>query len=182
MKRMIVVKVDQCVGCKNCEIACAVEHSETKDLASAIRENPAPVSRICVEQGSGFSVPMQCRQCEDASCVFICPTHALFRKERGTPVLLDAKKCVGCKWCILACPFGAIELDESKKVVVKCDQCNDLVENGGFPACVSSCPTRALEFIDQNDVSAGKRGNWLVAIERNLSEKQKDLGFTSNEI
>jgi len=62
MKGAIVVNAGRCQGCKTCEVACAIEHSQSKQLVAAIHETPAPVSRVCVEQGEGFAVPLQCRQ------------------------------------------------------------------------------------------------------------------------
>ena len=92
MKSMIVVKVDQCLGCKSCEMACAVRHSASQDLRQAIRETPSPRARVRVEQGAGFVVPLQCRQCEDAPCVEICPTAALRRADRDSPIVIDHDK------------------------------------------------------------------------------------------
>lgn len=167
MKGMIVVKADRCQGCKTCELACGVEHSQTKTLATAIREERPPRPRVQVEQGVGFKVPLQCRQCENAPCVAICPTKALHRKDTDSPVLIDQALCIGCKWCILACPFGVIRMDDDSLAIIKCDQCFERLERGENPACVEACPTHALSFKKVSQVTADKREAYLVQIERN---------------
>ncbi len=153
MKGMIIVHVDKCNACKSCEIACAVEHSVSKDLHQAIHEDPTPRARVSVQQGVSFSVPLQCRQCANAPCIALCPTDALYRTDADSPVLLDEEKCIGCNWCVLACPFGVISRDRDKHIAVKCDRCHKL----DVPACVSACPTRALVLIDADGMSREKR-------------------------
>ena len=164
MKGMIVVKAHRCTGCKSCEIACAVEHSNSKELQQAVNETPAPSSRIEVAAGGRFPVPLQCRQCEDAQCVAVCPKNALTRTDTESPVTLDRELCIKCKWCILACPFGAISFDDDAKTIIKCDQCFERLQRGELPACVSACPTGALEFEPLDGASAGKRA-FLVEYE-----------------
>jgi len=173
MKGMIVVKVDKCLACKSCEMACAVEHSQSRDLYQAIHEQDRPKARVKVEQGENFAIPLQCRHCEHAPCVCVCPTKALSRHDQDSPVLVDHDLCVGCKWCILACPFGVISLDSSGRSVIKCDQCFQRVQNGELPACVIACPTGALEYKTIDEVIAEKRQTALVQIERGLAGDDK---------
>jgi len=169
MKGMIVVRVDKCLGCKSCEMACAVEHSDSKDLLNAIQESPAPRARVSVARGAGFAVPLQCRQCEDAPCMEICPTDALRRADASSPIIIDHELCIGCKWCILACPFGVINLDDERKIITKCDQCFKRLEQGNNPACVTACPTEALIFKPITEVILEKRKAALVEIEKGLN-------------
>lgn len=166
MKGAIVVKADRCQGCKTCELACAVEHSVSQRLEEAIRETPFPTARVSVEQGAGFAVPLQCRQCEDAPCVAVCPTQALHRTDQESPVLIDHDLCVGCQACVLACPFGVIRMDRFSRAIIKCDQCFERIERGELPACVAACPVRALEFKSLDEVTREKRGAYLLQIER----------------
>lgn len=173
MKGMIVIKVDKCLGCKSCEMACAVEHSQSKDLYEAIHETPTPRARVSVNQGADFAVPLQCRHCEDAPCMEICPTKALDRADKDSPIVIDHDLCIGCKWCILACPFGVINLDDQNRVITKCDQCFERVERGEKPACVSACPTGALEFKEMKEILAEKREGTLVLIEQGLAGGSK---------
>jgi len=169
MKGMIVVQPEKCLGCKSCELGCATEHSESKDLYKAIHETPAPATRVGVAQGAGFAVPLQCRQCEDAPCVAICPTNALHRPEDSSPIFIDHDLCIGCKWCVIVCPFGVIRIDDKARTVIKCDQCFERLERGERPACVSACPTSALEFKTMDEVIKEKREEFLVRIERSAT-------------
>ncbi|NIA12453.1 MAG: 4Fe-4S dicluster domain-containing protein [Nitrospiraceae bacterium] len=165
---MLVVNVRKCLGCKSCEVACAVEHSESRDLFTAIQEKPAPRTRVRVGQGEGFAVPLQCRHCEDAPCIKICPTAALYRADADSPVVLNQDQCIGCNWCVLACPFGVISFDAQGRTLLKCDQCFERVERGERPACVEGCPSGALAFKTADEVVAGKQAASLVQIEAGL--------------
>lgn len=169
MKGMIIVDVDKCNACKSCEIACAVEHSVSKDLYQAIHEDPRPRSRVSVQKGISFSVPLQCRQCANAPCIALCPTKALYREDEMGPVLLDEEKCIGCDWCVLACPFGVIRMDEGRKVIVKCDQCFERVQRGELPACVEACPTGALTYRKLEEIRLARRDGYLVEIAQCVS-------------
>jgi carbon-monoxide dehydrogenase iron sulfur subunit len=164
MKGVLVVRVSRCTACRSCELACAVEHSVSKELVAAIAEMPPPCSRVSVEAGDGFAAPLQCRQCTDAPCVLVCPTHALRRQDQDSPVVIDQELCVGCRACVLACPFGVIRMDKFSHTIIKCDQCADRLERGELPACVSACPTRALEFKDPDAVTREKKNAYLVEI------------------
>lgn len=166
MKGMIVVTPERCMGCSGCEVACAIEHSQSKRLVDAIHERPAPCSRVMVEQGRTFAVPLQCRQCEDAPCVAVCPTQALFRHDTDSPVVLDKDLCIGCKNCVLACPFGVIRMDERSHAIIKCDQCFERLQRHELPACVEACPIGALEFRTLDSAVTAKREAYLVQIER----------------
>lgn len=135
----------------SCYMACAVEHSLTKSLSTSIREVPRPIPRIKVVPALGYNVPVRCMHCEKPPCVEVCPTEALVKTQEG-PVLLQREACIGCKGCILACPYGAITLSVAEKVVSKCDLCVERTRRGLPPACVEACPTRALRYGRVEDV------------------------------
>jgi carbon-monoxide dehydrogenase iron sulfur subunit len=156
MKR-IICEVEKCMGCRACQIACAVEHSVSKDLAQAFQEEPRPGYRVMVEYVEQMPIPLQCRHCEDAPCVQVCPTHCLTKEGDQGIVLADRDKCIGCLWCVLVCPFGAARMRKSDRVVLKCDLCFDRQKKGLQPACVSACPTHALQFREVEDVAKDKR-------------------------
>ena len=161
-KGTIVIDASKCVACKTCELSCAVAHSRSKDLRKAMHEKPASASRIRVESTGGFVVPLQCRHCEDAPCVRVCPTKATSREDRESPVLIDNELCIGCKWCILVCPFGVINMNKEGKFVIKCDLCIERLNKGEKPACVANCPTHALRFKCIEEVKKDKRKKYLV--------------------
>ncbi len=157
MAKTIVTDIQKCVACKSCEIACALEHSASKKLEEAVLESPAPQSRISVLASGAYSVPIQCRHCEDAPCVMVCPTRAMHRDQIGEPVLINRDLCIGCRACIMACPFGSIEMSRGGRAVVKCDLCIERSLNGQEPACVSSCPTGAMRCCDPGNVNLEHR-------------------------
>ena len=160
-KKVIVVYADRCVGCKTCEIACAVAHSKSGDVIGAAGEDPRPKARVSVEKGEALDAPLQCRQCAKALCIEICPADALSRESAEDPVVVDHEACRKCGFCTLACPYGMVALDDEGKVLLKCDQCYARVQRGEVPACVEACPTKTLEFRAIDEV---ERGDYLTFI------------------
>ncbi|HZK49347.1 MAG TPA: 4Fe-4S dicluster domain-containing protein [Thermoleophilia bacterium] len=148
----IYVVPARCTGCRSCEMACAVEHSQSKSLFGAITETPPPRRRIYVEAVDTVAVPVACRHCDEAFCMNACITGAIRRDARGF-VVLDESRCIGCNSCIMLCPFGVIQKDEARHVAAKCDLCPDLPG----PACVAACPTDALRFEAAGDFSRVRR-------------------------
>ena len=150
MKRLVADPI-RCMACRSCEIACALAHVDTNNLVEAI-SNQGAHPRIYIESAEGLAVPLQCRHCDDAPCVRVCPSGALSRPSRAEPVLADQEKCIGCAFCVQACPFGVIRLAADQSVVIKCDLCVNRQAEGLQPACVASCPVGALwlEEMDQH--------------------------------
>jgi carbon-monoxide dehydrogenase iron sulfur subunit len=153
----IIVEIEKCLACKSCEIACAVAHSRSKVLEEAAQEQPKPQRRVTVQAAGEFAVPLQCRHCEDAPCIAVCPTGAIHREDANGPVLIEQDKCIGCKYCLVVCPFGVIELSRDGKAMVKCDLCFERAKAGQEPACVEACPTKALKFGSEKDLAARRR-------------------------
>ncbi len=147
--RVIVADHRRCLACHSCELACAVAHSETQDLAKAVLAREKPSKRIFVEAVGEKAIPLSCRQCQKALCVRACPTHALVRDPVTGAIVVQAERCIGCYSCVLACPFGVIELISGQ--IVKCDLCD------GDPACVKACPTRALRLIRPEELVSRRR-------------------------
>src|SRR5512136_1782831 len=143
----IFVRLDRCLGCKSCEMACAVEHSGSKTLFGAMMEKPVPRRRLYVEQADGYKIPMVCRHCEDAPCVIVCRTGAMSQDALTRVVSRDAEKCVGCWMCAMTCPYGVIGRQKEARIALKCDLCPDLDE----PACVKACPAGTLVFAEEED-------------------------------
>lgn len=161
--KIIHIEPGKCTACKNCEIACAVQHSKSKVLSRAVAERPLPAYRIDVSLEEGTNFPLQCRHCEDAPCVSVCPSKAM-HKEPDNIVIIDQDKCIGCKFCIVVCPFGAIKADREDNAVVKCDLCRDRVAEGKEPACVEACLTGALKFLDDKQINREKKKKFLSEI------------------
>jgi len=146
MAKMILVEVAKCLGCRSCQLGCAVAHSEAKELLGAIAEGARP--RLTIVSAGDMAVPLQCRQCEDAPCVAICPTGALTRPDADGPVATNDDLCIGCKSCMLVCPFGVISVGRKGRAIIKCDLCTARLQAGEQPACVEACPTHALKYGD----------------------------------
>ncbi|MHC4526307.1 MAG: 4Fe-4S dicluster domain-containing protein [Planctomycetota bacterium] len=157
MTKSIVTDIEKCMACKGCEMACAVVHSKSKVLEEAMAETPRPQRRVTVEPMEGFAVPIQCRHCEEAPCIAVCPTAAIHRHQVNDPVLIDRELCIGCRFCLAVCPFGAIDISADGKAVVKCDLCVERTKAGQEPACVEACPTGALKLVEDKELTAAKR-------------------------
>lgn len=132
--------VKKCLGCRSCEVACAVEHSLAKGLFKAIREEILSLPRKKVHSAKDKNFPVSCRHCEDPKCVDACMAAALsYDKEKGM-VLHDESRCVGCWMCVMVCPYAAIRPNPKTRIPLRCDKCKDRDE----PACISACPTAAI--------------------------------------
>lgn len=170
--RFVVADPKKCIGCRTCEIACVVSHSDTnifEENSKDIQFNP----RLTVIKTARISAPVQCRQCEDSNCAKVCPVDAI-KNEDGC-LIVDEKLCIGCKTCTMACPYGLIELvtqykegkkvyqdrlkrigeeggaeDKERIIANKCDLCQG---RGQGPACMEVCPTSALKIVKHEDIS-----------------------------
>ncbi|OCG06529.1 hypothetical protein A9G13_09645 [Gilliamella sp. wkB178] len=152
MNQFISANINACIGCKTCEIACVLSHKDELTTLEAAHFN----ARIKLTFTRDVTIPVMCRQCEDAACVAACPNGALIEQDNSVTMIQD--KCIGCKTCVLACPYGAIDIKmrqvpltingypfgvKYKAEIMKCDLCSD---NATGPACVHACPTNALSF------------------------------------
>lgn len=154
-RQIITVDVKKCYACLTCVVECAYarlglpKHVPLNQVLSA--------SRVSVEAAGDLAVPLRCMQCEDAPCITVCPTGALYRDTLDEPVLIDQNLCIGCKSCMLACPIGAISLDSEGKAIQKCDMCIARLKKGQLPVCVTSCPTEATQLTTLDEVTARAR-------------------------
>ncbi len=140
MTKTLMIYPDRCTGCHSCELACSFYHDGEFRL-------PASRIRVHTWEMEGISVPTTCVQCQDAPCVSVCPTSAMYDEPEQNRVAWDSAKCIGCRMCTLACPFGAVMFETSRYRILKCDLCN------GTPECVVFCPANALEFLDETDAT-----------------------------
>jgi carbon-monoxide dehydrogenase iron sulfur subunit len=161
MEKTLVVDHVKCTGCRLCEMVCSVEHAGV---------NSPSHSRIHVIKWplEGLELPMLCQQCEEAPCIAICPTNALARDAFMDRVTLDYDLCIGCKMCVIACPFGGMGIDPAAQRVIKCDLCD------GDPACVRFCDPGALAFVPSTSVHMKKKRD----AGRKLSEVMKKAFIT----
>lgn len=142
----VIGNPDLCIGCRTCELACVLAHTDKQLGTEEIKSVPF-LPRLSVVKTEDISVPVQCRQCEDAPCAEACPEKAIVH--RGQAIYVLADKCVGCKNCLMACPIGAVYLTREaegacQKTAYKCDLCAEVAEG---PQCIKKCPTKALSVM-----------------------------------
>jgi Fe-S-cluster-containing dehydrogenase component len=165
----LVIDLDTCVGCQACVIACKSWNTggEAGPLSDTDPYGPTPggtfFNRVQTYESGTFPdtqtvhFPKSCLHCEDPPCVPVCPTGASYKRAEDGIVLVDAERCIGCKYCAWACPYGAREYDDARGVMTKCTLCVDRVHDATRsahdrqPACVSACPTGARLFGDVGD-------------------------------
>ncbi len=137
----------KCIGCHACSVACKVEHEVPLGVARTwvkyVEKGVFPETRRT------FTVT-RCNHCDDAPCIEICPTTALFRREDGI-VDFDSRRCIGCKACMQGCPYDALYIDPRTETAAKCNFCAHKVEVGLEPPCVTVCPTQAIVAGDLDD-------------------------------
>jgi len=162
----VVADPSKCIGCKACEVACAVVHCDSEVTTVGTMEIPI-IPRLYLVQTAEVTMPIQCRHCEDAPCANVCPVGAITQEDNA--IIVKEESCVGCKTCLMACPFGAIDLvprykegelmaqiglkaqtddelsEKAQLIANKCDLCSD---RGKGPACVEVCPQKALNVIN----------------------------------
>jgi Fe-S-cluster-containing dehydrogenase component len=170
----MVIDLKRCYGCYACSMACkTANHTPPGVFWARILMGEVGTYPNTVRQ----ALPVLCMQCDEPSCMEVCPTGATQKTEEGI-VIVDKDKCMGCKYCIMACPYGArysVEkwesyfpeglelspLEEFQKkaweeksgvgVATKCDFCRDRLAEGKLPACVEACPANARIFGDLDD-------------------------------
>ncbi len=145
--KKIFVKESACIGCRLCEVFCRAAHSPSKDLVKAFNKDSPTLPRARVEVSEPTSFSVQCRHCDEPSCVYACLTGALHRDAESGIVMVDTERCIGCWTCILACPCAAIRQDTLSDKITKCDLCRGEPE----PACVAHCPNEALVYVEAGD-------------------------------
>lgn len=190
---IIYADSDKCRGCKKCELACIASHNGvTIKEAAKMRKDHEP--RVHVVKTDTLKMPVQCRQCEEAPCALVCPTHALIQN-KGEKVVMRTEFCAGCGLCVMACPYGAIsrtfvEITESEKdrlarkdprlVSVRCDLCEKWRASEGkeVTACVEACAFGALRMMPLEEYRALMNGE---ALSHTVLEKIEDEPAESAE-
>ena len=142
----MLINTKKCVGCYACRMAC--------QMINKLEPEEAFISYKEIEQGTypsvyAETVPVQCMHCENAPCQQVCPTHATYTTDSGV-VLVDEEKCIGCKYCMAACPYQVRYQVETGEVQ-KCTFCHHRTGVGLLPACVGTCVGYARTFGDLND-------------------------------
>lgn len=149
MLKALLIDPGKCTGCVQCELACSYEN-EGLFMPAKSR------IRVFTFHHEGRFVPYTCTQCAEAWCMHACPVDAIvLNAQTGAKDIVDAR-CVGCKVCTIACPFGTVNYNEATGKVIKCDLC------GGDPACAKACPTEAITWVDAEQTGYDKMRAWAA--------------------
>jgi formate dehydrogenase iron-sulfur subunit len=148
-KKAILVDTTKCIGCGACQLACKTKNGlpegEEKKLSST--------AYTIIEERNGIFVRRLCMHCEKPTCASVCPVGAIQKTDSG-PVVYTAEKCIGCRYCMQACPFQVprYEWNQTTPRMQKCNLCHDRIVEGQLPACVEACPTGASSFGDRDEI------------------------------
>jgi len=183
--RAFLIDTTKCTGCRGCQVACKqwnqLEAEKTSFFSGEGYQNPPAMSEHTFtrvkfkdyekngQHEFAFYKEM-CMHCNDPACASVCPVGA-FRKTAEGPVVYDGTRCIGCRFCMMACPFGVPKYEWSKAfpLVKKCTGCYSRVKNGLHPACATACPTA---------ITYGTRAEMLAEAEKRLRNRPLDeLGF-----
>jgi anaerobic dimethyl sulfoxide reductase subunit B (iron-sulfur subunit) len=140
-----------CSGCKACQAACKDRHGlpvgvlwrRVYEVAGGSWRREGAAWRT---DAFAFNLSLACNHCAEPICAEVCPTGAITRRADGV-VLVDRERCVGCRYCAWACPYGAPQYDERAGKMTKCDLCSEELAAGRPPACVAACPMRVLDLV-----------------------------------
>lgn len=144
---VFVMEPDRCINCEACMISCSVENEVPLGMH---RNWINKIERGVFPDLSSVFLPENCHHCANPPCERVCPTGATYRRDDGL-VLIDYDKCIGCKYCMMACPYDARYVNEEKAAVDKCTFCVHRLDAGLPPACVETCVGNARHFGDIND-------------------------------
>ncbi|MBB1312054.1 DMSO/selenate family reductase complex B subunit [Aliivibrio logei] len=140
----------KCTGCKTCQLSC--KDNKDLDVGVNFRRVYEYAGGDWLKEGEiyrqsvySYYLSIACNHCDEPACTKVCPSGAMHKREDGF-VVVDEEICIGCKYCTMACPYGAPQYNEEKGHMTKCDGCYERVGQGLEPICVGSCPLRALEF------------------------------------
>lgn len=153
MAKILMINPEKCIGCRTCEIICSFNRT------NEINPKSAAISVISYDEAA-VSVPIMCMQCEDPSCMKVCPVSAISKTETGT-VVIDNRRCIGCRMCVSACPLGNITYNSKEKKLVKCNLCD------GDPKCAEFCPSGAIQYKEGTPANMDKK--------RRIAEKFREL-------
>ncbi len=155
MSRALLYDATLCIGCKQCEQACAEQNGLVYDERTAAEAVQSDHKYTVVLTKSDKFMRRLCMNCEDPSCVSVCPVGAL-RKTSAGPVIYEAERCMGCRYCMIACPFNVPKYEWGKTLpkIRKCTMCPDRVLAGRPTACSEACPTGATISGDREELIA----------------------------
>ena len=158
MAKGILYDSTMCIGCRACEKACSEHHNLAYDDGIALEEKLSAHKLTAITTHGDKFMRRLCMNCLQPTCVSVCPVAALQKTANG-PVTYDASRCMGCRYCMFACPFQvpSYQWNSRLPLVKKCDMCADRVAAGQQTACAEACPTGATKFGERDDLIAEAR-------------------------
>ncbi len=150
LKQFLVIDVERCTGCRNCELACSMRNVRSF--------NPAR-SRIQIlkRETQNLIIPVVCLQCDTPLCKEACPVGALVMNSVGV-LTVDDRTCIGCLNCVSACIYGGIAVDAVTRKTIKCDLCD------GAPACIEACDYNAISLMSANEQGKSERSEKMMQL------------------
>lgn len=161
LPKSLIVDPDLCTGCRICELRCSLYHHRESNPSRALLH----VVRL---ESQGLFIPAVCKHCTEAFCMYACPTGAIYRDGSTNAVLVESSKCVGCRSCMVACPWGLIWMNCEGKID-KCDLC------GGTPKCAQWCPTEAIKYERLDKQHLKKMSRMAIRDAHSVREKEAVL-------
>ncbi|UYM15170.1 DMSO/selenate family reductase complex B subunit [Endozoicomonas euniceicola] len=182
------VDTSKCTGCKTCQLSCKDKNDLPVGMNWRRVYEYSGGDWVQHEDGTfsndvfAYYVSISCNHCAQPACTKACPTGAMHKREEDGLVVVDNTVCVGCRYCEMACPYGAPQFNPVKKVMSKCDGCYERVATGQQPVCVESCPLRALEFgpIDELRARYGNRADIAPLPDPTLTNPSVIIGTSRN--
>ncbi len=144
----MLIDLDRCIGCESCTIACKQENDVRLGSFWSKVLKMGPYGKF--PDLEFYFLPVLCQHCKEPQCTLVCPTGASYKRDDGI-VLVDKEKCVGCQYCLMACPYGVRTFNKQEGVVEKCTLCAHLVDIGEEPTCVKTCIGKSRIFGDIED-------------------------------
>ncbi len=179
----ILTDTTLCIGCNECVLACKRANNLVADVPRRWQKPDGLSARnwtSVLRRPGGQFVRKQCRHCLEPSCVSVCPVGALKKQEEG-PVTYDQGRCMGCRYCMMACPYGIprYDWDQAVPYVQKCIFCYDRIKEGKKPACTDACPTGATIFGTREELLAEAQKRVRAKPELKLYGDVNEVGGTS---
>jgi formate dehydrogenase iron-sulfur subunit len=159
--KAILTDVTKCIGCQECVLACKEQNHLEPDKPRRWHRNDGLSAynwTSILSRDNTHYIRKHCRHCLEPACVSVCPVGALIKTNEGA-VIYDGAKCIGCRYCMIACPYGIPRYDWENAVpyIKKCDLCYERILRNQVPACVEACPTEATIFGDREELLAEAR-------------------------
>jgi len=144
----MLIDLRRCIGCHTCSLACKAEYNVPlgchRTWVKQVEKGRYPFVRRAF-------LPIVCNQCERPICTTVCPVKATYKRPEDGIVMINPHRCIGCRYCMAACPYSVRFMSPRYNIVEKCDFCERRIEQGRLPTCVEACPTHAMMFGDLMD-------------------------------